>query len=102
MSGRADCPTAILGSSAAEQFYYPQAKRWGPYTIWDKTRLTKITDQEIIDAARTLPRPSGQHILLVLNRGLDEGMIRDNQIQELGSFVGAVAPEENFHLYLLD
>ena len=102
MYGRAACASAILGSSAQKQFYYPQAKRWGSYTIWDQTRLTKITDQEIIDAARTLFHPSGQHILLVLSRGLDEGMVRDNQIQELGSFVGAVAPEENFHLYLLD
>ena len=101
MSGRADCPSAILGSSAQERFYYPQAKRWGSYTIWDQARLTTITDQEIIDAARALPRPSGQHILLVLSQGLDEGMVRDNQIQELGSFVGAVAPDENFHLYLL-
>jgi hypothetical protein len=94
--------SAILGSSAQKQFYYPQSKRWGSYIIWDKIRLTRITDQEIIDAARTLSRPSSQHLLLVLSHRLDDVLVRDNQIQELGSFDGAVAPEENFHLYLLD
>ena len=94
--------SAILGSSAQRQFYYPQSKRWGSYIIWDKTRLTRITDQEIIDAARALSRPSGQHILLALSHALDEGMVRDNTIQELGTFDGAVAPDENFHLYLLE
>ena len=94
--------SAILGSSAQKQFFYPQAKRWGSYIIWDKARLTRITDQEIIDAARALSRPSGQHLLLVLSHGLDEAMVRDNRIQELETFDGAVAPEENFHLYLLE
>ena len=94
--------SAILGSSAQKQFFYPQAKRWGSYIIWDKTRLTRITDQEIIDAARTLSRPSSQQLLLVLSQRLDDVLVRDNQIQELATFDGAVAPEENFHLYLLD
>jgi len=70
-------------------------KRRGSSIIWDQTRLTTITDQEIIDAARALSRPSGQHILLVLSHGLDEGLVRDNQIQELGTFDGAVVPDEN-------
>lgn len=94
--------SAILGSSAQKQFFYPQSKRWGSYIIWDKTRLTRITDQEIIDAARTLSRPSSQQLLLVLSHRLDDVLVRDNQIQELATFDGAVAPEENFHLYLLD
>jgi hypothetical protein len=96
------CASAILGSSAQKQFYYPQSKRWGSYIIWDKTRLTRITDQEIIDAARALSRPSGQHIQLVLSHELDEGMVRDNQMSELGTYDGAVVPDENFHLYLLE
>jgi hypothetical protein len=102
MSGRADCPSALLGSSAQKQFFYPQSNRWGSYIIWDKTRLNRITDQEIIDAARTLSRPSSQQLLLVLSHKLDDVLVRDNQIQELETFDGAVAPEENFHLYLLD
>jgi len=96
------CASAILGSSAQKQFYYPEAKRRGSYIIWDKTRLATITDQEIIDAARALSRPSGQHLLLVLGHELDEGMVRDNQMSELGTFDGAVVPDENFLLYLLD
>jgi hypothetical protein len=101
--GHSDCcASAILGSSAQKQFYYPEAKRWGSYIIWDKTRLTRITDQEIIDAARALSRPSGQHLLLVLSHELGEGLVRGNQMKELGNFDGAVVPDENFHLYLLD
>ena len=96
------CASAVLGSSAQKQFYYPESKRWGSYIIWDQTRLATITDQEIIDAARALSRPSGQRLLLVLSHGLDEAMVRDNQIQELGNFDEAVVPDESFHLYLLD
>jgi len=101
--GHADAlASAILGSSAQKQFYYPQSKRWSSYIIWDQTRLTAITDQEIIDAARALSRPSGQHLLLVLSQVLDEGLVRDNQMSELGTFDGAVVPDENFYLYLLE
>ena len=75
-----------------KQVYYPQSKRWGSSIIWDKTRLTTITDQEIIDAARTLSPPSSQQLLLVLSHRLNAGMVRDNQIQVLATFDGAVAP----------
>lgn len=51
---------------------------------------------------RALSRPSGQHLLLVLSHRLDEGLVRDNQMRELGISDGAVVPDENFHLYLLD
>ena len=50
------------------------------------------------DAARALSRPSGQPLLLVLGHQLDEGMVGDNQMSELGTFDGAVVPDENFHL----
>lgn len=56
----------------------------------------------LMPLTRALSRPSGQHLLLVLSHRLDEGLIRDNQMRELGIFDGAVVPEENFHLYLLD
>ena len=101
--GHADAlASAILGSSAQRQFYYPQAKRWGSYIIWDRRRRTKITDQEIIDAARALSRPSGQQLVLVLSHRLPTGIIRDNQIEELGNFAGDVVTDETFRLYLLD
>jgi hypothetical protein len=59
-------------------------------------------DQEIIDAARALSRPSGQQLLLVLSHRLDEGTVRDNHIKALGNFAGAVVTNEKFRLYLLD
>jgi len=29
-------------------------------------------------------------------------MVRENQIKEFGTFDGAVVPDDNFHLYLLE
>jgi hypothetical protein len=80
----------------------PPTTRWGSCIILGKARLITITDQEIIDAARALSRPSGQQLLLVLSHVLDKGLVRDNQIQELGTFDGAVVPDENFYLYLIE
>jgi len=45
---------------------------------------------------------AGQNLLLVLSHELDEGLVRGNQIKELGNSDGAVVPDENFHLYLFD
>jgi hypothetical protein len=56
----------------------------------------------LMPLTRALSRPSGQHILLVLSHGLDEGLVRDNQMKKVGAFDGAVVPDENFHRYLLD
>jgi hypothetical protein len=93
---------AFLWTSAQKPFYYPQAKRWRSYMFWDQRRQTRIMDQEIIDAARALSRPSGQPLVLVLSHRLPKGIIRDNQIEELGNFAGAVVTDETFRLYLLD
>ena len=93
---------AFSWASAQKQFYYPQSKRWRSYIVWDQRRQTRIMDQEIIDAARALSRPSGQQLLLVLSHRLDEGTVRDNHIKALGNFAGAVVTNEKFRLYLLD
>ncbi|MBL9209804.1 MAG: hypothetical protein JNL92_05010 [Opitutaceae bacterium] len=94
--------SALLGYSAQRQIYYPQSQRWGSYIIWNQTRLAPITDQELIDAARALPRRPGQPVLLVLNRSFDEDLIRGNRLRLLGAFTGAVVGDENYHLYQVD
>lgn len=94
--------SALLGTSAQRQIYYPQSRRWGSYIIWNRARLTEPTDQEMIDEARALPRRTGQHVLLVLDRRLDDRVVQKNRISTLGHFTGAVVYDENFHLYQLD
>jgi len=91
--------SAILGFSVQKQMYYPQARRWGSFIIWNRARLQEMTDDEMIRDARALPRRTGQHRLLVLNRGLDSVILQKYGISELAVFPGAVVPDENFHLY---
>jgi hypothetical protein len=40
--------SAILGSSAQRKIYYPQARRWGSFIIWNRARLQEMTDDEMI------------------------------------------------------
>lgn len=94
--------SALLGSSVQRQIYYPQSQRWGSYIIWNQKRLTPVSDQELIDSARALPRGPAQPVLLVLNRRLERDLILANRLTELGAFADAVVPDENYHLYQLE
>lgn len=101
--GHWDQPAAaILGFSTQRQMYYPQSRRWGSYIIWNQDRLRMVSDDELINEARALPHRSGQHRLLVLNRSLEIRTVEEYGLVKLGTFSGAIVPDENFHLYDLD
>jgi hypothetical protein len=89
----------LLGSSARRQIYYPQSGRWGSYIIWNRARLNDPSDQQIIESAHELARREGRSALLVLDRALDESLVRSNQLTMLGRFAGTVLAHENFHVY---
>ena len=94
--------SAVLATSVQREIYYPQSGKWGSYIIWNQARLHEPTEQDMIDAARALPRQPGQKLLLILNRELDDAIARRNRVTPLGKFTGAVVPDENFALYQLE
>lgn len=93
--------SALLGSSAQREIYYPQSRRWGSYVIWNRDRTTKPSDAELVQAARALPRPEGQRVILVLDRPLEREGGAPAGVALLAAFTGAIT-DENFHLYQID
>ena len=93
---------SLLGTSTQRQIYYPQSRRWGSYIIWNQARLSELRDQQIIESAHELARREGRNALLVLDRALDESLIRSNRLTMLGRFTSSVVPDEKFHLYRTD
>lgn len=93
---------SLLGSSARRQIYYPQSRRWGSYIIWNRDRLSELSDQQIIESAHELARREGRSALLVLDRALEESLIRRNRLTALGHFTDSVVADEKFHLYRTD
>ncbi len=93
--------SALLGSSAQRQIYYPQSRRWGSYVIWNRARTATVTEVELVAAAREIPRKEGQRVVLVLDRPLDTGDGLPAGVTFLAAFTGAIT-DENFHLYQVD
>jgi hypothetical protein len=93
--------SALLGSSAQRQIYYPQSRRWGSYVVWNRARTATVTEVELVAAARELPRKEGQRVVLVLDRPLDTGDGLPAGVTFLAAFTGAIT-DENFHLYQVD
>jgi hypothetical protein len=93
--------SSLLGSAVQREIYYPQSRRWGSYVIWNRARSAKVTDAELVAAARELPRKEGQRVLLVLDRPLDTGDGLPAGVALLEAFTGSVTGE-NFHLYQID
>lgn len=93
--------SALLGSSAQREIYYPQSRRWGSYVIWNRDRTENLSDVELVQAAQALPRPEGQRVILVLDRPLEMAGGAPAGGALLAAFTGAMT-DENFYLYQID
>jgi hypothetical protein len=86
--------------------YYPEDERFGTFVHWGKHRRM-LAPMEVIDAAVRLADAQAKPVVLVLSYPLAQQRPGDvlawggHRLVYLTAFVGAVVPDENYHLYLL-
>lgn len=93
--------SAVLAWTTQQKIYYPQVRRWGSYIRWDRQRLNRVEDDDLIAAARALPREPGHGLVLILDRALDANSPLPGGLTLLAAFHGSVSGE-NFHLYQIE
>lgn len=93
--------SSVLAGTTQQRIYYPQARRWGSYIRWNRQRLNRVEDAELIAAARALPREPGQGLVLILNRALDANSPLPGGLTLLAAYHGSVSGE-NFYLYQIE
>jgi hypothetical protein len=96
--------SAIVGYLGISEAYYPQGDRFGSYVRFDKQRLTKITEQEVVDKARQLEaheltEGKSQGVLIILTKPLSDDLVQATKLQKIGEFTGAIVSDENFYIY---
>lgn len=93
--------SSVLGGTNQRRIYYPQAGRWGSYIRWDRQRINRVEDADLIAAARALPREPGQAVVLILDRALEAGSALPAGLNFLAAFHGSVSGE-TYHLYRIE
>jgi hypothetical protein len=101
--GFLDYPTsAIVGYLGISQVYYPRGDRFGSYIRWDKQRLMgPFTQQEVVDKARQLKTHeltdgNSQDVLIILNKPLNDELVRASKLQKIAEFTGALLSLRTF------
>jgi len=82
-----------------KQIYYMRGNRPGSFVRWDNKRVNGVSDEQVIQKAKDLQK---DQVLIILNRGLPEPLIKQNGIEKITHFTGSTISDEGFHLYLLE
>jgi len=82
-----------------KQIYYMRGNRPGSFVRWDNKRVNGVSDEQVIQKAKDLQK---DQVLIILNRGLPEPLIKQNGIEKITHFTGSTISNEGFHLYLLE
>jgi len=99
-----DYSSQSIAAYSTREFYHPETERFGTFVGWGGERRMRSFD-ETLAAAAAMARSSGE-VLLVLS--YDPGILEPGQTRTVSSgleidyvqrFVGAIVPDENFHLY---
>ena len=99
--------SAVLGHlSPRKRIHYVQGNREGSFVIYDGARMGAgpgggIETSALLSQARVLAARNDGRVLMVLatELGLPPG---EGRVRPLASFTGAIAEDENFHLYLYE
>jgi hypothetical protein len=76
--------------------YYLQREEWGSYIIWDKKR-PEITPRDTIERANKFVDKNGSSLMITI-----QPLSNISNIELINSFSGAIVPDENYYLYLVE
>ena len=94
--GHREPPAATVAFHLGRPLYFPSRKVFATYPDWGPEQR-ELGEQEVRCAARELARREGEDIVLVINRRLPPW----EELEAVGSRVGAIVATEDYHLYRL-
>ena len=93
--------STIVGYLEKDQIYYPRSQRFGSFIIWNQTRRSSTSNDEVLLTARQLTDQYSQDILIILNRPLAPRLISQHSLTAGAQFTGATVSSEEFYIYLM-
>jgi hypothetical protein len=76
--------------------YFPSRGVFARYPDWSPEQR-QLTEPELRCAARAFAERQGRDVILVMSRELPDW----RELSEVGAVVGAIVPDEDYHLYRL-
>jgi hypothetical protein len=92
--GDPDYAVSPIAGYLNREIYYPRGNRMGSYVIWDQTPAVR-PQESVLDLGRQVATEKHQNVLVILNR------LPDPSAQEIASFTGSVAADEDYYIYLV-
>ena len=101
MVGDIDFTCTTISGYLNKKIYYPRARRWGSFVIWDTIRTRLITEEAMIETARRISVKNKQSCLIILNAPLTGPWLDFTKLKMIGRTREAVVEDESYVLYLL-
>ena len=93
--------STVVGYVEKKEIYYPKGSRFGSFVRWDTARNHGVTNENLVEEAKTLSTQNTQDVLIIMNRTLEVELIEQYQLTLLEQFTGSTIGDEGFHLYLM-
>jgi hypothetical protein len=94
--GHREPPATTVALALGRPLYSPSRGIFTTHPDWGPEQR-EMSDEELRCVARDLARTQGQDVVLVINRELPPW----NELEAVGSRVGAIVRSEDYHLYRL-
>ncbi len=105
--GSMDYAVEPIAAWTRRPLYYPEQKRFGTFMDWSASRQL-VPMSQVLEAGVELSRRESRSVVLVLNapplrllRGAGVALRSDVHARYVARFVGAIVPDENYHVFLL-
>lgn len=99
--GYRDVQASAVSGHLNRPIYYPNSDRFGSFVIFDRKRLKKITDEEVLEKGQGLISREKRDLLLVLSHRLNELAYLPYSVTMLREFNSGIVSDEMYFLYLM-
>jgi hypothetical protein len=92
-----DWDGAVFAGYLDRSVYYPQSKRWGSFTRWDRQFINGQTDDEALQLAEA--EAHGAPIVMVVDHFFTKEFMQAHGLVVLNFYQGAIVPFEDYLSY---
>jgi len=99
MVGDIDYRVSAVAGYLERPIYYPRARRFGTFVVWNQAQHRPLDVREILTDAMELASRHTRDVLIILDRPLDIDPAERPRVRDLAQFTGAIVDSEEFYLY---
>jgi hypothetical protein len=91
---------SVIGFLDGHPMYYPRGKRFGTFVVLDQARHGKVTDEDVLVAARSLSEERRSAVGIVLNRPASPAVVAATE--EIGCRSAVLTLRESYCVFRLE